>query len=87
MGFLTDFAINAVCEAMVNNETEQDNQQRCEDIIQYAHSGAVTDTLVIDATTTALTLAAVPIIIFIGGMVVGFYLAREYLFARRSRKK
>ena len=37
MGFLTDFAINAVCEAMVNNETEQDNQQRCEDIIQYAH--------------------------------------------------
>ena len=87
MGFLTDFAINAVCEALVNNETQQDNQQRCEDIIQYAHDGAVTNALVLDATYTALMIAAVPIIIFMGGMMVGFYLAREYLLARRSRKK
>ena len=49
--------------------------------------GAVTDTLVIDATYTALTLAAVPIIIFIGGMVVGFYLAREYLFGSPFSQK
>ena len=87
MGFLTDLAINAVCEAMVNNETEQDNQQRCEDILQYAQDGTVSHTLVLDATTIALIIGIVPIIIFIGGMVVGFYLAREYLFARRSRKK
>lgn len=87
MGFITDIAINAVCHALADDATQQKNNQRCQDIIQYANEGKLTDSLVIDATYTALMIAAVPIIIFMGGMMVGFYLAREYLLARRVRKK